>query len=100
MTFYADEYVDVNLRRPIQTRAERREYFRELLARADNDDTVTPEAIVVAGVYAFIRGTIRLTPRTPGPAAQELRYMEVARKFSDGWRAIWGIDAEIYAARR
>jgi ketosteroid isomerase-like protein len=98
LSFYADRYVDVNLRRPVQTRAERREYFLKILERRDATVDVTPDEIIVHGEYAFVRGTILLhrTPKGAEPRETELRYMEVVRRFPEGWKAIWGMDAEIY----
>ena len=99
MRFYADTYVDVNLRQPVQTKAERREYYRKIIERRDTKVEVIPEEIIVHGEYAFVRGTI-LETRTPAggapPQRLELRYMEVDRKFPDGWKAIWGMDADLY----
>jgi ketosteroid isomerase-like protein len=100
MAFYADDYVDVNLPQPRQTKAERREYYRQIVDPARLRVEVTPDEIVVAGEYAFARGTIRLERKGSGEEAQrrELRYMEVLRRFPDGWKSIWGIDAETYPA--
>ncbi len=67
MRFYADRYVDVNMEQP---------------------------------KYAFVRGTILLFRVSKGerkPEPTQLRYVEVARKYSDGWKAIWGIDAPIHS---
>jgi len=33
MRFYGDTYVDVNLRQPVQTNAERREYYARVMRR-------------------------------------------------------------------
>jgi nucleoside triphosphatase len=97
MQFYADAYIDVNLPRPEQTRAQRREYYRRLVERGDTRIRVTPVEIVVSGEYAFIRGTILLSRAGEGGAVErELRYVEVARLFPDGWKAIWGIDADVH----
>jgi ketosteroid isomerase-like protein len=102
MPFYADTYVDVNMRNPIQTRAERREYYRKIIERRDTTVDVTPEEIIVSPPYAYVRGTIRLEKKTADGAKtrRELRYMEVIRSFPDGWKAIWGMDAEIYPEGR
>jgi ketosteroid isomerase-like protein len=98
MSFYADDYVDVNLEKARQTKAERREYYRKIVDPAHLRVDVTPDEIVIAGEYAFARGTIRLERIGEGPPAppRKLRYMEVLRRFPDGWKSIWGIDAEIY----
>ena len=102
MPFYADTYVDVNMRQPVQTKAERREYYRKIIERHDTRVDVTPEEIVVSPPYAFVRGTIRLDKKGADGAVahRELRYMEVIRQFPDGWKAIWGMDAEIYPENR
>ena len=99
MRFYADTYVDVNLRQPVQSKQERAEYYRKIVARGDTKVDVVPDEILVAGDHAFARGTILLdrTPKEGGQSKRtELRYMEVWRKFPDGWKSIWGMDAEIY----
>jgi ketosteroid isomerase-like protein len=98
MSFYADDYLDVNLRKPRQTKAERREYYRKMLDLAHPRVEVTPDEIVIAGEYAFARGTIQLERTGSGQegSSRELRYMEVLRRFPDGWKSIWGMDAEMY----
>lgn len=98
MSFYADDYVDVNLRKPRQTRAERREYYRKIVDPGHLRVAVTPDEIVIAGDYAFARGTIRLERFTgnQGRPARELRYVEVWRRFPEGWKCLWGMDAELY----
>lgn len=98
MKFYADEYVDVNLRQPNQTKAERREYYRKLIDSGEFRVEVTPDEIVIAGEYGFVRGTILLErPQAGGNArTKELRYVEVWRRFADGWKSIWGIDADVH----
>lgn len=102
MQFYADRYVDVNLRQPVQSKAERREYYRKIVEPGDLQVEVTPEEILVSGSHAFARGTIALRRVTGGAAAppRELRYMEVWQKFPDGWKSIWGMDAELYPERK
>ena len=100
MRFYADRYVDVNLEQPVQTKAERAEYYRKIIARGDTKVDVRPEEVIAAGEYAFVRGTILLFRATEGDrraAPTKLRYLEVARTYSDGWRAIWGLDAPIHS---
>jgi ketosteroid isomerase-like protein len=97
LRFYADPYVDLNLRRAVQTREQRRRYFERLLSTTRAIVEVEPVEIVVTGEYAFVRGNIRLRDgAASGSAAKTLRYMEVARRFADGWRAVWGIDAEVH----
>lgn len=64
---------------------------------------VTPEEIVVSGGHAFARGTIVLQRKAQGaPAAapRELRYIEIWQKFPDGWKSIWGMDAELYPEKK
>jgi ketosteroid isomerase-like protein len=102
MRFYADEYVDVNQPRPVQTKAERRDYYRQILEKRNTTVQVTPDEVVIHGDYGFVRGTILLTKVIPGqaPKRTELRYVEVWRRFPNGWKSIWGIDAEIYAETR
>lgn len=99
MKFYADRYVDVNLRHAVQSKAERTAYYQKILDRKDTKVEVYPEEIIVAGNHAFARGTL-LVFRTPqgGGAAQrkELRYIEIWEKHADGWKSIWGMDAELY----
>jgi ketosteroid isomerase-like protein len=98
MSFYADDYVDVNLRKPRQTRAERREYYRKIVEPGHLRVDVTPDEIVIAGEYAFARGTIRLERSTGNQGtARELRYVEVWRRFPEGWKCIWGMDAELHS---
>jgi ketosteroid isomerase-like protein len=99
MRFYDDRYVDVNMSNPMQTWAERREYYRRIIERRDTRVAVTPEEIVVSGDYAVLRGTILLTPAGSDTTRGQrtLRYMELARRSSAGWKVIWGIDAAVYA---
>ena len=95
MRFYADTYVDVNLRQPVQTRAERREYYLKVMARPGLRLEVRPDDIVIRGDLAFVRGTIRLAQGTP-PAQTELRYLEICERAEDGtWRVIWGMDGPV-----
>lgn len=100
MKFYADEYVDVNMHSPHQTKAERREYYRRIVADGREKVEVIPEEIVVAGDHAYAWGTIyvRGVTRRPSKSGQiELRYMEVLRRYPDGWKSMWGMDADLYA---
>jgi ketosteroid isomerase-like protein len=98
MKFYADTFVDVNLTPPVQTKAERAEYYRKLVAPGQLKVDVTPDEIIVTGDHAFARGTIliRDTRKPAEEQARELRYIEVWRKFPDGWKSIWGIDASLH----
>jgi ketosteroid isomerase-like protein len=102
MRFYADRYVDVNLRQPVQTKAERREYYRKIVEPRDVTLEVVPEEIIVSGSHAFVRGTIVLRRKVQGAPEppRELRYIEVWQKFPDGWKSIWGMDAELYPEKR
>lgn len=97
LLFYADDYLDLNLPEPRQSRSERWRYLKEILDRGDTTVDVSPEEIVVNGDHAYVRGTIQLHR---AGSTKELRYMELLRKFPQGWKAIWGIDAEIYPASR
>jgi ketosteroid isomerase-like protein len=102
LLFYADDYVDVNLPEPRQSKAERRVYLSRILERRDATLEVTPDEVVVSGEHAFVRGTIllRRTTREGATVATRLRYVDVLRRFPQGWKAIWGIDAEVYPASR
>jgi|SRR5882724_2748319 len=46
MRFYADTYVDVNLRNPVQTKAERRVYYAQVMARPGIHLNVRPDVVV------------------------------------------------------
>ena len=94
MRFYGSSYLDINLRTPLQTHAERREYFAQLIQRASFRVQVHPEEIVIQGPTAFVRGRIELIHRDSA-AITELRYLEVVRKEAGGWKAIWGIDGPV-----
>jgi len=103
MRFYADAYVDMNMPQPVQTKEERAEYYEKIVARRDTRVSVQPDEIIVSGDYAIVRGTIflfRLHQGEEQPQRIELRYMEVWRKFGDGWKAIWGMDAEPYPDKK
>lgn len=60
MRFYGEKYFDVNLRNPVQTKAERSEYCRKAIERLNSQVEVEPDEIPVEGDFAFVRGTIRL----------------------------------------
>jgi ketosteroid isomerase-like protein len=101
MRFYGDSYVDVNLRRPVQSFSERRAYFARLMQRGGTRIDVTPDEILVEGLTAFVRGRIdvRLQASESPEPTRELRYLEIARKGEDGsWKAIWGIDGPVQDA--
>lgn len=94
MRFYGSSYVDVNLRVPVQSHEERRAYFAHLMRHGGFRVEAHPDEIVVHGSLAFVRGRIELHRRdTTG--SSELRYLEIARKEADGWKAIWGIDGPV-----
>lgn len=99
MFFYGPTYVDVNLRDPVQTKSERREYYARVMERPGIRLSVRPDDILIRGDLAFVRGTIFLTQT--GPDAKEakqseLRYLEIAERVSDGsWRVIWGMDGPV-----
>src|SRR5258708_4720848 len=79
MRFYSDTYVDVNLRSPVQTKAERREYYAQVMARPGIHLKVRPVDILIRGDLAFVRGTILLT-QDAGVDREtriELRYLEI-----------------------
>jgi ketosteroid isomerase-like protein len=99
MRFYADTYVDVNLRNPVQTRAERREYYARVMARPGIQLRVRPDDILIRGELAFVRGTILLTQDTgrgTEPTRVELRYLEICERVPDGgWRVMWGMDGPV-----
>jgi ketosteroid isomerase-like protein len=97
MRFYGETYVDVNLRHPVQTNAERREYYSRIMRRPGLRIQVRTDDILIKGNLAFIRGTILLTQAVEGAATQtELRYMEVAeRSRHGGWRVLWGMDGPV-----
>jgi len=102
LSYYADDYVDVNLPQPRQSKAQRRLYLSSILERGDTTLDVLPEQVIVSGAYAVVRGTIRLRreARDGSTIPTELRYMELMRRFPQGWKAVWGIDAEIYGESR
>jgi ketosteroid isomerase-like protein len=99
MRFYADTYVDVNLRHPVQTRAERREYYARVMARPGIQVKVRPDDISIRGDLAFVRGTLLLTQgAADGREATrtELRYLEICERAQDGtWRVLWGMDGPV-----
>jgi ketosteroid isomerase-like protein len=98
MQFYGATYVDVNLRNPVQSHAERRQYYAQKMKEGLRVAVHTDE-IVVEGSVAFIRGRIEV--RNPQVAVEEagpteLRYIEVARKAPDGsWHVVWGMDGPV-----
>ena len=98
MRFYGDTYVDINLRNPVQTWAERRAYYSQVIERGGFKVSVRPDDIQVFGDFAFVRGTIQLVCPAPDGASAltELRYLEIVRRQPDGsWQVMWGMDGPI-----
>jgi ketosteroid isomerase-like protein len=97
MRFYGDTYVDINLRNPVQSWLERRQYFAQLIANRKLHVRVQPDEILIRGDFAFIRGTIELTSASAGDSGRkELRYLEIVQRQPDGsWRVMWGMDGPI-----
>jgi ketosteroid isomerase-like protein len=92
----------VNLRRPVQSHAERREYFSRLLQRSGVRIDVRPDDIAIDGAIAIVRGRIEFQTEPDdqrGASVGELRYLEVVRKCPDGsWKAICGMDGPVQDA--
>lgn len=97
MQYYGDKYVDVNLRAPEQSRAERREYYLSVMQGGNVRIQVQPDAIQIRGDIALVRGTIILERSSDdGVARSELRYLEVAERTAEGgWRVVWGMDGPV-----
>jgi ketosteroid isomerase-like protein len=98
MRFYGDSYVDINLRHPVQSWQERREYYAQVIRKGGFKVQVRPEEILIRGEFAFVRGTIELTPHSAAgdSARKELRYLEIAQRQQDGsWRVMWGMDGPV-----
>ena len=98
MRFYGDSYVDINLRNPVQSRQERREYYAQVIRKGGFKVQVQPEEILIRGEYAFIRGSIELTPGSAlcDSTRKELRYLEIAQRQQDGsWQVMWGMDGPV-----
>jgi ketosteroid isomerase-like protein len=99
MRFYDDTYIDVNLRKPVQAKAERREYYAKVMARPGIHVQVQPDAIMLRGDLAFVRGTILVTQdaaRTGQITKTELRYLEIYERAPDGsWQVMWGMDGAV-----
>ncbi len=93
MRYYGERYVDVNLRNPVQTWEERREYYRRV--GKGLKVRVRPEEIRVEGEWGFVRGSLEV--RRPGAENPiEMRYLEIARKQPDGtWQVVWGMDGPV-----
>ncbi|HZY81008.1 MAG TPA: nuclear transport factor 2 family protein [Cyclobacteriaceae bacterium] len=98
MEFYADDYVDINLPEPRQTKSERRQLYQRILDQNLYTLRVVPAEIIISGTHAFVRGDIILKRDS---AEQKLRYLEICKKGQDSkWRSIWGLDADIYPESR
>ncbi len=98
MRFYGDSYVDINLRNPVQSWQERREYYAQVIRRSGLQVQVQPEEILIRGDFAFIRGTIELTAGSAldDSVRKELRYVEIAQRQQDGsWQVMWGMDGPV-----
>ena len=94
MRFYGESYVDVNLRNPVQTKAERRQYYLDVMKKRGIKIQVHPDEIRVEGERAFVRGTIDVI--APDQSRAELRYLEIARKQGDGsWVVELGMDGPV-----
>ena len=95
MRFYGDTYVDINLRNPVQTWAERRAYYAQVIKRGGFRVRVQPDDIQIHGDFAFVRGTLELV-RNDESSRTELRYLEIVRRQADGsWQVMWGMDGPI-----
>jgi ketosteroid isomerase-like protein len=104
MRFYGDTYVDVNLRNPVQTKAERRAYYAAAMARGLRLE-VRVDDTLIRGDSALVRGSILLhgAGSVSSTAPTELRFLEVYERVRPGaWRVIWGMDGPVqeYAAPR
>jgi len=99
MRFYAERYVDVNLRIPVQTHEQRKAYYLHVMKSRGIRLDVRPDEIIVEGDLAFVRGTIlisRSDANSGQPDTTELRYLEIARKNSKGaWKVWWGMDGAV-----
>jgi ketosteroid isomerase-like protein len=98
MRFYGETYVDINLRHPVQSRQERRQYYAQVIRRGGFHVQVQPDEILIRGDFAFIRGTIKLSPGSAlgDSAPKELRYLEIAQRQQNGsWQVMWGMDGPV-----
>jgi|HubBroStandDraft_3_1064219.scaffolds.fasta_scaffold06415_4 ketosteroid isomerase-like protein len=98
MRFYGDLYVDINLRNPVQSWHERREYYSQVIRNRGLRVQVHPDEILIRGDFAFIRGSIELTRASVSNdvGRTELRYLEIACRQPDGsWQVMWGMDGPI-----
>jgi len=98
MRFYGDTYVDINLRNPVQSWQERRQYYDQVIRNGGFRVQVHPDEILVRGDFAFVRGTIEIQPTSSNsvPGQRELRYLEIVRRQQDGtWQVVWGMDGPV-----
>jgi len=79
MSFYADKYVEVNLANPVQTREERREYYKNILKKNEFTIRVKVEEVIISGNHGFVRGEIDLTDHGNNNV-RKLRYIEIWKK--------------------
>jgi ketosteroid isomerase-like protein len=105
MRCYGNTYVDVNLRNPVQSWQERREYYSQVIRKGGFRVEVQPDEILIRGDFAFVRGSIELIPTSAAAESgrRTLRYVEIAGRQEDGsWQVMWGMDGPIqeYAPSR
>jgi ketosteroid isomerase-like protein len=98
MRFYGDTYVDINLRNPVQSWQERRNYYAQVIRNGGFRVQVHPDEILIRGDFAFVRGTIELIRASAAgdSTRTELRYLEIVRRQPDGsWQVVWGMDGPV-----
>ena len=98
MRFYGETYVDINLRNPVQSWKERREYYSQVIRKGGFHVQVRPDEILIRGDFAFIRGSLELTGSSGAgdTGGKELRYLEIARRQNDdSWQVMWGMDGPV-----
>jgi len=98
MRFYGETYVDNNLRNPVQSWQERRQYYAQVIRDRSFRVQVQPDEILIRGDFAFVRGRIELIPRSTvgGSDRKELRYLEIVHRQQNGsWQVMWGMDGPV-----
>jgi len=98
MRFYGETYVDINLRNPVQSWRERRQYYAQVIRDRSFRVQVQPDEILIRGDFAFVRGKIELIPRSTvgGSDRKELRYLEIVHRQQNGsWQVMWGMDGPV-----
>lgn len=98
MRFYGNSYVDINLRNPVQSWQERRQYYVQVVRDGGFRIHVQPDEILIRGDFAFVRGTIDITPASTlaNTGRRQLRYLEIVCRQPDGsWRVMWGMDGPV-----